>query len=981
MKLFSTKANFILGIILFPVLGLNQNVLNHDSLINEIINGENLKEKCNLYYGNINYTALTEKELKDFNSLLLKKINSTDKEYFKLTTALIEALFYTNRHEYDLAETKFNLLIKESKEADIELYMEGINGLAILYTFQDKFEKAIRFTDSILDLYKTEMPTQSLGLTHQYRGAAYRAMDFLNLSTKEFLIADSLLPNNNDKVINYLDLAVNYGNLDDLENAEKYLLKANTLNSILKDEYMHHHTQIEFGILYQKQQRFLKSDSVLREAKKYFEKIDNQWAVFDVESELLTNNTLKKEHKKAVVGFTKHLRSDLLQGDSLSLSLVHRDIAENHLYLKNGSLGLTHVDSALLYFNRENSLSEYLTILEIKRKILKQKGNYYQAISIYEEIDSLKKIKEKQSNFSRVNELKYFFETEKKEKENLLLKTEKAEISQAKQKQFYQLLIGILILALGLVVVYLLFKNRQKKNEKLKELDTLKSKFFESISHELRTPLTLIQLPVAKALEEDSSVPKKDLKTIKYNAKRLQNLMDDLLSITRIEANKYPLLLTENNISEQTSVLAAQFDSLAESNDIEYVKNIKTDRVIGKYDKEVFNKVLINLISNAIKYSLNGGKVTVDFEVENSTGILQVSDQGMGIKKEDQQYIFDKFYRVNQNNENIPGSGIGLSIVKELLELIGGSISFESEEGKGTKFKVKFPIQEMKKGVTAENTNYISTHKIENQPATELDENELAIVNADKPHVLVVEDNQELLAYIKEQLSTDYKVFTAKDGQIGIDKGLELVPDLIISDWLMPKKNGIELCEAIKQNEITSHVPVIMLTAKTEVDDKIKGFETGADSYIAKPFEMNILKAQIKNIILQREKLREKFNQNKEKVSTNDFSERDLKFWKKVEKTVQENLSNPEFSVQSLADQLFVSRMQLNRKMKALVNLSGKDYLIREKITLAKRLLKNKDLQISEVAFKVGYDNLTSFSRVFKKETGFSPSDYRKNSD
>ena len=325
--------------------------------------------------------------------------------------------------------------------------------------------------------------------------------------------------------------------------------------------------------------------------------------------------------------------------------------------------------------------------------IAKLEGNYLKALTIDDELDSLEKISLKKSNLNKANELQYSYQTEKKEKENLVLKAENIQIEQEKKNQFYQLLIGIIILLLGLIVVYLLYKNRQKKNEKLKELDTLKSKFFESISHELRTPLTLIQLPVSKALEVKEPIPEKELKTIKYNAKRLQNLMDDLLSITRIEANKYPISITENNITEQTNILSAQFDSLAESNNIEYIKNIQEESILAQYDKEVYNKVLINLISNAIKYSEITPTIEVFTESTAKFFIFKIKDNGMGMSKNAQKYIFNKFYREHKGNiHNVKGHGLVLAYVKEIVENHHGTVFVESEKGKGSTFTVKLPL-------------------------------------------------------------------------------------------------------------------------------------------------------------------------------------------------------------------------------------------------------------------------------------------------
>ncbi|MGB1039642.1 MAG: ATP-binding protein [Flavobacteriales bacterium] len=978
MNSFFSRYLFLLVFLSFCLFGKSQNKVNYDSVINLINKTNSIEEKKKIYRSNTPPFGISEQELKTRHKLLSEKINKEDKKFFYFLSCLGEAKFYLNTHNYELAEDKLNEILINYEKIDKQFYLETIDELAFVYFYQDKFKKSIGLIDSVLSSIKGDAKNKLVGPLYKTKGRALRALNFLNLSTKSFLTADSLLPENSNKLENHLDLGTNYLMLKDNEMAEKYFGKALKLNNKSFDEYYHNYIQMQFGALYRQQGNILKSDSILTITYEYFHESNDERMEQAIESDLILNNRIKGNYSEAIKGLKKHLLYGFFSNDSLYRSILFQKIAENYVRMKKGMLAQSYLDSAML-FAKISLPQEDINIITTQKKIAKLKGNYKKALLLDEELDSLQKILDRESNQIKSKELQFMYDTEKKEKENLLLKAENVQIEQEKKNQFYQLLIGIILLTLGLIVLYLLFKNRQSKNEKLKELDTLKSKFFESISHELRTPLTLIQLPVSKALEVKEPIPEKELKTIKYNAKRLQNLMDDLLSITRIEANKYPISITENNITEQTNILSAQFDSLAESNNIEYIKNIQEESILAHYDKEVYNKVLINLISNAIKYSDKGGKVEVNFKLENNEAILQISDQGKGIRKEDQQYIFDKFYRVDQNNENVPGSGIGLSIVKELIELIDGSISFESTEGQGTEFLVKFPLKEIET-ITEKST--IPTPTLTKQTNNQSDSiesvTEYDIDNAEKPILLVVEDNEELLSYIQKELSDDFKVFTANNGKLGIEKGLEVVPDLIISDWLMPEKNGIELCEAIKENEITSHVPVVMLTAKTEIEDKIQGFETGADAYVAKPFEMNVLKAQVQNIILQRKKLLEKFVSNDVSVSIKEFSERDLEFWNKLKSMVEKNLSNPDFSVQALADGLFVSRMQLNRKVKALINVSGSEYILKEKMNLAKNLLKNKDLQISEIGYRIGYDNVRSFGRVFKKETGKTPSEYRK---
>lgn len=981
MPTYLLKFSFIILFVISSLTIKGQPSFNADSIIEVINREQTIDNKLDLYVQTTRpfLVTLNRPRIEEFNTQLLRQINPAHKELFKVETDLLEAKLLAFMNKNDSAEIALRRILEPKNRKYMTTYSKTVEMLSLLYLNTGRPEIALKEINEFLTTSKDKLTNTQLAGLYYVRGITYGDMRFLNLSTRELLVADSLLPSGErGKIFYYQGLATNFGELEDLNSAEKYLIKAYQLSEDLNDEYTQNLTKIKLGILYQEQKKYSQCDSILYEAREYFQQNYNPLNLGNILDLLAKNNFLKREYLASIKGYKAKLKLKIIENDSIRLSNTYRDITENYVALKDAGRANVYLDSALLFFIAKKESIDYLQLLKTKGALKRLEGNYKEALFLKDELELLEKERLKRSNVIKTNELRYFYETEKKEKENFRLKTEKAEIEKEKQSQFYQFLIGIIILIMGLAVVYLLFKNRQKRNEKLKELDTLKSKFFESISHELRTPLTLIQLPVSKALEKREPVPEKELNTIKYNTKRLQNLMDDLLSITRIESNKYPISITENNVTKQTQIQSAQFDSLAESNGIEYIKKIDNQSILAKYDKEVYTKILVNLVSNAIKYSDRGGKVTVDFEVKNDKAFLTVSDEGKGIRKEEQQYIFDKFYRVDQHNENVPGSGIGLSIVKELLEIIGGSISFESEENKGTRFFVEFPlgtVEILKKGFES---TMLKRQKWVNSGDSEGKEIEYDIDHAEKPILLLVEDNEELLNYMQKDFSEDFKVIVANNGKLGIEKGVEMVPDLIISDWLMPEKNGIELCEAIKQNEITSHIPVVMLTAKTEIEDKIKGFETGADAYVAKPFEMSVLNAQVQSMIHQRKKILEKFKSGDIQISTQEFSKRDLEFWNKVKTSVDNNLSNPDFSVQALAEELFVSRMQLNRKLKALISISGSEYIINTKMKLAKNLLKNKDLQISEIGYKIGYDNSRSFARAFKKETGKTPSEYRK---
>jgi parallel beta-helix repeat protein len=524
--------------------------------------------------------------------------------------------------------------------------------------------------------------------------------------------------------------------------------------------------------------------------------------------------------------------------------------------------------------------------------------------------------------------------------------------------------------------------------EKLHEVDEMKSRFFANLSHEFRTPLTLIFGPAKDIVDKAKDVKiKENAGIIKRNATRLYGLVNQLLDLSKLEAGKMRLEASEQNIMPLLKGYVLSFSSLAERKKITLNFNTIEENLNVYVDKDKVEKIINNLLSNAFKFTPEGGKI--DFTVEKliEDAEIRIADNGIGIEKERKDKIFDRFYQVDgSHTREGEGTGIGLALTKELVELHKGKIEVESEYGKGTTFKVLLPLgkdhlkaeeiieKETKEDVVAtiEETDLV----LEDENRKEKPDIDV-LLETGKPLLLIVEDNSDVRKYIISHLEDNYRIQDAVDGEDGIQEALKHIPDLIISDIMMPKMDGIELCEKLKTDERTSHIPVILLTAKATNQDKIEGLETGADDYIMKPFDAEVLKVRIKNLIEQRRKLREHFKkEGLIELEDKEITSIDRKFLKKTVKTINEHLSDTSFSVELLADEISMSRRNLDRKLVALTGDSPGDLIRRLRLIYASKLLTQKFGNISEIALEVGFSNPAHFSKCFREQFGLTPSEY-----
>ena len=507
---------------------------------------------------------------------------------------------------------------------------------------------------------------------------------------------------------------------------------------------------------------------------------------------------------------------------------------------------------------------------------------------------------------------------------------------------------------------------------RMKDLDNLKSRFFTNISHEFRTPLTLIQGPLQQMKAEGDQVVinQKDYDIVKRNTDRLQNLVEELLELSSLENGEIQLILTEEEVNSWLKNLLHSFESLAESASISYQVKVESTDKRMHFDKQKLEKVISNLVSNALKYTPPGGKVVVHATLQKNILHFNVTDTGHGIAEAELPHVFDRFFRVEGSEQK--GSGIGLAIVKELVGVLQGEITVSSTLGKGSQFHLRVPLRE---GALISSSNSASQKRRTKETPPE----ELVRPGNKTESVLLVEDNPDLRTYIQGILANHYKVLIAHDGEEGIKLALNKIPDLIVSDVMMPKRNGFELCDTLKQNKLTSHIPLILLTAKAGQESKMSGLTQGADAYLTKPFDADELLLRIKNLMGLREKIWLKLKGTDglliEDLPLNAL---DNDFLKKVFTSINDRLENSEFSVNSLAQEVCFSRAQLHRKIKSLLDKTPVELIAEVRLNKAYQLLEKRTATVSEVAYSVGYSNLSYFTKSFNNKFGKAPSDLIK---
>ena len=545
---------------------------------------------------------------------------------------------------------------------------------------------------------------------------------------------------------------------------------------------------------------------------------------------------------------------------------------------------------------------------------------------------------------------------------------------------WFLLLISLLIIS-GLIVLYRSFLRRQTlrrelnqrkvEADNLRQLDEMKSRFFTNITHEFRTPLTLILSPAEQLLREaQEPTTRRRLATIESSARQLLGLINQLMDLTKLDAGMMPVRESVGNLNDFVAGLTGAFQEQADARTITlWVEG----QLPGDYwfDADKLEQIMVNLLSNALKFTPDGGRITVTFQTDEPV-TLTVSDSGIGIAADKLPLIFNRFYQVDDSaTRRNEGTGIGLALVNELVERQGGRIRVESEVGAGTTFTVYLPYR------PALPTEVVVT-AIPSLPELDRPGDQAEAVPDDAPAVLLVEDNPELADFIAESLPPSYRIYRAINGVDGLEQALQLIPDLVISDVLMPEMDGYAFCHALKQDIRTSHVPVVLLTAKSSVESRLEGLAQGADDYITKPFHLPELQLRVQNLLTNRRRLRERIRHELSRPSppeNNLVTEQPDAFLRNVYALIESNLDNADFGTSELMAQTHMSRMSLYRKLKNLTALAPGDLIRMYRLKRAAQYL-TKGHSVSETAYMVGFETPSYFTKAFRSQYQMTPTQF-----
>lgn len=831
--------------------------------------------------------------------------------------------------------------------------------LGVLDMASDFHMQALTLTDKYSD--------KTTDVAHKNRVVSLNGLGNVLLTLNDTETADSILRlalQGEHELGSALGQAINYANLGSLfeEKGEIDSAWVYYRNSMAQNELAHSDIgialcHIHFGRLLEKQKKY-------NESKKEY---------------LMAYNDMKRNADE-----WHWLESCIALG---CLDITMGNLAEAKSYLEEAKTTAAKIKS-------KEHLAE---IYELFYNIYKREGNTEAALENYIRSDIYSDSVMSPKTLNGIQDMRLRIERQRKQDEidlankNLLL--------EKKSKTSAYIVLWAVVVTMFLIAGFMFYviRGRLRRQEELKKMQEARERFFTNITHEFRTPLTVIQGLAAELLKNSDSKSQHPIdqretaRTILHAGSCLMQLVNQLLDINKVQSAIGMSKWYHGNIVAFIEMVKESFREFAVSKHIDLIYKPMQNEVEMDFVPDYMHKILQNLISNSLKFTAELGKIEIVSSVVGRKFQISVSDNGCGIDEKALLYIFEPFYQAGHDSQNI-GSGIGLSLVKQLVEHMDGHISVESKKGKGTRFTIDIPL---KHGTTAlpkfDKTQYV-------EPDFPVFENSEPVAETNSeggemcPTVLVVEDNNDVAIYIGTLLRGKYNVHYAVNGVEGLDKAKELMPDIIITDIMMPEMDGYELCSEVRASELLSHIPLIIVTAKQSEEDRIKGLEAGADAFLIKPFNAHELALRMSNLlnmrrqIIQRSKAisdptASKENCNEENISgKRNAAERE--FLTKVSDVAFSLMRSGKLDAETLASHVFVSRVQLNRKLQAVTGLNTSAFIIRTRINYAKRLLDSDiNMPVGDIAVKCGYDDIAYFSRVFKQVTQLTPSQWRKRID
>lgn len=859
--------------------------------------------------------------------------------------------------------------------------------IAIIYSAQGKIKEAIAYYKASLKFY------------NQLKETSSSAWSAGNIGLMNYWLG------NNAEALKYFIIALEKYNL--VNNNEGFVWISNQISNIYKGIGDHEKALLYAHKVYL---NHLKTDDKIGIAESYSLKAGIYFEMKDFQKS-------KKTYQQSIEIYKQHADSAGIMNSLLALGKVYFE-------LKDYDAALQNVQSSLAIAKNLNQIrivakSKMMlgAIYAEKGEVVKARKWLNEALSFFEKSEVttnlpftykyLVKLDSTAGDFvSAFENYKHYIkyleaqqvtttDTEKVAMRYEFEKKEAAATAELKNKQTQRnaAIFGLILTTLLVIVLIYFFRLRNKKIiiekeklelqkrdiERMKETEQFKSRFLTNITHEFRTPLTLIKAHLEVLKENGRKEDQHRFQEMDNNGSRLLQLINQLLDLSKMESGAYKLQYRSGNVLNESIALAQAFQSLADQKQINLVINkvLRGDVNIGNfvYSQEALSIIISNLLSNAFKFTPVKGTVILDLIFENSDSLtIKVSDTGKGIPEEFLPNVFDRFYQVDQPSQRTyEGSGIGLALVKELAMIHGGDVSVVSSKDNGCIFTVNIVSATDVSNIELEATQeLIDIEERDTEYTEEQEANEV-------PLILVVEDKTELRRFIVENLGAEYRYVEAENGKIGIQLAEKLLPDLIISDVMMPDVDGLELCEYLKSNRATSHIPIMLLTAKANEADKLIGLETGANDYLTKPFSLAEIKLRVKNMLNLRQEFHKGFRgiDIPQPETTHELNKKDREFLENMNQVIETNLSSNLFGVQELSDSMFLSVSQFNRKLKSITGITPATYIRNYKLQKAVEMLKDGTL-VAEAGWGIGFEDPVYFSKVFKKHFGYPPSEVKK---
>jgi signal transduction histidine kinase/DNA-binding response OmpR family regulator len=918
------------------------------------------------------------KELREFSTKKNYLASLPDADY-------LYAHYFRRIQKPDSAIFYFKKQIEDSKNINYFRGMaQGYNGLCRTYYLIGEIDNSIKAGNQALKYVKKIDDTGNFIFadTQNALAIAYSRQNKMEAAIAHLLVVDSvhkITPIRGDIIAAaYQSLGNIYLELKDYDAAEKYYLKANDEFKKIPGagDFYFHTTNVFLGQVYYHKGQLEKADKLLSKTLLFYENIKEERTVAEINNYLglvnLAKGNLKKAETYLLNAFNFQQKNDYsLEAAQSALQLGKLNIKEG-----NATKAITFLEEAIAFNKDINNGTINQNAHTLLAEAYALQGNYRAAFTNSQIAKKINDSIQLAQSAEKIKEIEGVYQTESRDREIALLTT-KNELAEQQKRNQRNMLWGILaLIAIAGIFVFFQFKNRQKTTKKLLELDTAKNTFFTNISHEFRTPLTLINGPIEDQLDSEklSTSERKNLKAALRNTQRLKDLVDQLLALAKLESGNLKLNIRCANMPDFLIASAEAFIFNCTENNINFTVKVPKDEINDWFDQDILEKILYNLIGNAIKYTPENGSITLKGARVDNKYEISIINSGKYIPLEQQEKIFERFYQTSSKN---PGTGIGLSLTKELTEVHKGSISIKSEESGFTEFKVQIPVN---KSIYSDQEIFSECEESgqpEKPAIFELSAQKEIILPEDAPTILVIDDSKDIRDYVSSIFEYTFTVHTASNGKEAFEIAIEVIPDIVISDVMMPGEDGFTFTKHLKEHQLTSHIPVILLTAKTQITSKLEAMGIGADAYITKPFNSQLLKASVENLIENRRRLQQRFAQEVVLMPKDiAISSADEKFLDLLQKVLDKNITDSNFTIEDFGKEMGVSRMQLHRKLKALTGQSASEFLKTQRLKLALKLLKEKKISIAEVGYTVGFNDPSYFTKCFKQEFGRSPSEY-----